>query len=225
MGVDFAGNDTDEKVPISLFLKDIDGFLEGMAAQTDGSSVVLTGIATLNNARVDMKIDSSVNWYIDYNYEHFDSATGRMVGTLRIPCFLVHNNVRVDSRSILHDTLDYVEKELLELFKKHPQIAGLEHISGEDIEKIIFTCATELEFWVKSPREDAPIEALSSSQMMQEEFGVHIFRCKQVNNFAAATCALHWNKPWKCWKPTALGLKWDIRNAAAYADRLTTTAI
>ena len=170
MGVDFAGNDTDEKVPISLFLKDIDGFLEGMAAQTDGSSVVLTGIATLNNARVDMKIDSSVNWYIDYNYEHFDSATGRMVGTLRIPCFLVHNNVRVDSRSILHDTLDYVEKELLELFKKHPHIAGLEHISGEDIEKIIFTCATELEFWVKSPREDAPIEALSSSQMMQEQY-------------------------------------------------------
>ena len=170
MGVDFAGNDTDEKVPISLFLKDIDGFLEGMAAQTDGSSVVLTGIATLNNARVDMKIDSSVNWYIDYNYEHFDSATGRMVGTLRIPCFLVHNNVRVDSRSILHDTLDYVEKELLELFKKHPQVAGLEHISGEDIEKIIFTCATELEFWVKSPREDAPIEALSSSQMMQEQY-------------------------------------------------------
>lgn len=170
MGVDFAGNDTDEKVPISLFLKDIDGFLEGMAAQTDGSSVVLTGIATLNNARVDMKIDSSVNWYIDYNYEHFDSATGRMVGTLRIPCFLVHNNVRVDSRSILHDTLDYVEKELLELFKKHPQVAGLEYISGEDIEKIIFTCATELEFWVKSPREDAPIEALSSSQMMQEQY-------------------------------------------------------
>lgn len=170
MGVDFAGNDTDEKVPISLFLKDIDGFLEGMAAQTDGSSVVLTGIATLNNARVDMKIDSSVNWYIDYNYEHFDSATGRMVGTLRIPCFLVHNNVRVDSRSILHDTLDYVEKELLELFKKHPQVAGLEHISCEDIEKIIFTCATELEFWVKSPREDAPIEALSSSQMMQEQY-------------------------------------------------------
>ena len=31
MGVDFAGNDTDEKVPISLFLKDIDGIMEGMA--------------------------------------------------------------------------------------------------------------------------------------------------------------------------------------------------
>ena len=25
----------------------------------------------LNNARVDMKVDKSVNWYIDYNYEHF----------------------------------------------------------------------------------------------------------------------------------------------------------
>ena len=54
MGVDFAGNDTDEKVPINLFIEDINSFLEGMAAQTDGSSVVLPGIATLNNARVDM---------------------------------------------------------------------------------------------------------------------------------------------------------------------------
>ena len=46
MGVDFAGNDTDEKVPINLFIEDINSFLEGMAAQTDGSSVVLPGIAT-----------------------------------------------------------------------------------------------------------------------------------------------------------------------------------
>lgn len=87
MGVDFAGNDTDEKVPISLFIEDMPDFLEGMAAQTDGSSVVLTGIATLNNARVDMKVDKNVNWYVDYNYEHFDAATGKMVGTLRIPAF------------------------------------------------------------------------------------------------------------------------------------------
>ena len=89
MGVDFAGNDTDEKVPISLFLKDIDGFLEGMAAQTDGSSVVLTGIATLNNARVDMKIDSSVNWYIDYNYEHFDSACVFRASSYTTTCVLI----------------------------------------------------------------------------------------------------------------------------------------
>lgn len=170
MGVDFAGNDTDEKVPINLFIEDINSFLEGMAAQTDGSSVVLPGIATLNNARVDMKVDKSVNWYIDYNYEHFDAQTGKMVGTLRIPCFLIHNEIFVDSRSILQNSLDYVEAQMLEMFKKHPQIAGLEHVDLSQIEKLVFTCATELEFWVKSPREDAPIEALSSSQMMQEQY-------------------------------------------------------
>jgi len=170
MGVDFAGNDTDEKVPINLFIEDINSFLEGMAAQTDGSSVVLPGIATLNNARVDMKVDKSVNWYIDYNYEHFDAQTGKMVGTLRIPCFLIHNEIFVDSRSILQNSLDYVEAQMLEMFKKYPQIAGLEHVDLSQIEKLVFTCATELEFWVKSPREDAPIEALSSSQMMQEQY-------------------------------------------------------
>lgn len=170
MGVDFAGNDTDEKIPMKIFLEDINSFLTGSAAQTDGSSVVLTGIATLNNARVDMKVDKTVNWFVDYNYEHFDTETGRMIGTLRIPCYLVHNGQDVDSRSILNNTLHYVENELMELFRKHPVIPGLEHVNHDEIEKIIFTSATELEFWVKSPREDAPIEALSSSQMMQEQY-------------------------------------------------------
>lgn len=170
MGVDFAGNDTDEKIPMKIFLDDMQSFLEGSAAQTDGSSVVLPGIATLNNARVDMVVDKEVNWFIDYNYEHFDAENGRMIGTLRIPCYLLHNGNFVDSRSILKNTLSYVEKEILELFKKHPHIAGLEHVNPEEIEKLIFTSATELEFWVKSPREDAPIEALSSSQMMQEQY-------------------------------------------------------
>lgn len=170
MGVDFAGNDTDEKIPMKIFLEDMPSFLEGSAAQTDGSSVVLTGIATLNNARVDLVVDKTVNWFVDYNFEHFDAATGRMIGTLRIPCYLLHNGNYVDSRSILKNTLDYVEGEIMELFKKHPVIPGLEHINGQDIEKLIFTSATELEFWVKSPREDAPIEALSSSQMMQEQY-------------------------------------------------------
>jgi glutamine synthetase len=66
MGVDFAGNDTDEKIPMKIFLEDTADFLEGSAAQTDGSSVVLPGIATLNNARVDLTVDKSVNWYVDY---------------------------------------------------------------------------------------------------------------------------------------------------------------
>ena len=91
VGIDLAGNDTDEKIPVRIFLKDIDDFYSGHAVQTDGSSVVLTGIATLNNAKVDMYVDPSVNWYIDYNYESEDEETGLPVGTLRIPAFLVHN--------------------------------------------------------------------------------------------------------------------------------------
>ncbi len=170
MGVDFAGNDTDEKIPVKIFLDDMENFLEKSGAQTDGSSVVLTGIATLNNARVDMKVDKSVNWFVDYNYENFDAETGRMIGTLRIPCHLLHNDKFVDARSILKNTLDYVEEELLTLFKKYPVVHGLEHINTQDIEKIVFTSATELEFWVKTPSEDASLEALTSSQVMQEQY-------------------------------------------------------
>ena len=71
VGIDLAGNDTDEKIPVRIFIKDIDEFFAGTAVQTDGSSVVLPGIATLNNAKVDMPIDSSVNWFVDYNFEHY----------------------------------------------------------------------------------------------------------------------------------------------------------
>ena len=46
VGIDLSGNDTDEKIPVNLFLEDIDSFLHGVAVQTDGSSVVLPGIAT-----------------------------------------------------------------------------------------------------------------------------------------------------------------------------------
>ena len=77
VGIDLAGNDTDEKIPVGVFIKDIEGFYHGGAVQTDGSSVVLTGIATLNNAKVDMPADPSVNWYVDYNFEHYDEETGK----------------------------------------------------------------------------------------------------------------------------------------------------
>ena len=58
VGIDLSGNDTDEKIPVNLFLDDLDSFLHGVAVQTDGSSVVLPGIATLNNAKVDAIIIS-----------------------------------------------------------------------------------------------------------------------------------------------------------------------
>ena len=170
VGVDMAGNDTDEKIPVRIFLKDIDDFYAGTAVQTDGSSVVLTGIATLNNAKVDMPIDPSVNWFVDYNMEYYDDETGKPVGTLRIPSFLVHEGKRVDSRAVLADSMEFVKNELLKLFKENPKMSGLESIDGNDVVDISFTSATELEFWVKTPLEEAAIEEMSASQVMQEQY-------------------------------------------------------
>ena len=95
VGIDLSGNDTDEKIPVKLFLDDIDSFLNGVAIQTDGSSVVLPGIATLNDAKVDMITDLNVNWFVDYNFDHIDPFTNKPIGTLRIPSFLIHNNKEV----------------------------------------------------------------------------------------------------------------------------------
>ena len=170
VGIDLAGNDTDEKIPVRIFLKDIDDFYTGHAVQTDGSSVVLTGIATLNNAKVDMYVDSSVNWYVDYNFESEDQETGLPVGTLRIPAFLVHNGLRVDSRSLLTATLEYVGNEIKALLKKTGKIPGLEHLKPSEIDEVLFTVGTELEFWVKSPAEDAHVDQLASTQVMQENY-------------------------------------------------------
>jgi glutamine synthetase len=169
VGVDMAGNDTDEKIPIRIFLKDMDDFYAGTAVQTDGSSVVLAGIATLNNAKVDMPVDPSVNWFVDYNFEHYDENSDRPVGTLRIPSFLIHEGKRVDSRAVLADTLSYVKNGMMKLFKEHPDISGL-GVKGSDIADITFTSATELEFWVKTPLEEADIEEMSASQVMQEQY-------------------------------------------------------
>src|SRR3712207_9574517 len=70
-------------------------FLKG-SVQTDGSSVSFPGIATLNNAQLDMIADLNVNWFVDYNHENIDEETQKPIGTLRIPCYLYHNNVAID---------------------------------------------------------------------------------------------------------------------------------
>lgn len=169
VGIDLAGNDTDEKIPMKMFFEDYEDFFAGKMVQTDGSSVVLTNIATLNNARVDIWADPDANWFVDYNYENIDEETGLPTGTLRIPSFLCHQNRFVDSRAILKNTKEYVTKELLYLLKNN-KINGLEHIDTENIEDIIFTTATELEFWVKTPEEDIELRELSASQKMQEQY-------------------------------------------------------
>jgi glutamine synthetase len=169
VGVDLAGNDTDEKIPVKAFLDDIYTFLNG-AVQTDGSSVVLPGIASLNNAKIDIVADLDVNWFVDYNYEFIDDETGRPVGTLRIPSFLYHEGKAVDSRCILKNSINYFKDSLLDMFKKYPESLKVYGIKYEDIEDLVPTSATELEFWVKTPDEKAVVEELSTSQVLQEQY-------------------------------------------------------
>ncbi|GAA0181636.1 glutamine synthetase [Clostridium sediminicola] len=169
IGIDLAGNDTDEKIPVKVLLDDIETFLKG-AVQTDGSSVVLPGIASLNNAKVDMICDLDVNWFVDYDYDVIDEETDKPIGTLRIPCFLIHDGVAVDSRATLKKSIDFVEKNLMEMFTAKPELLEPYGIIIDDIEKVAATAATELEFWVKTPQEKAHVEQLSTSQVLQEQY-------------------------------------------------------
>lgn len=170
VGVDLSGNDTDEKIPVSLFLDDLESFINGVAIQTDGSSVVLPGIATLNNAKVDMIADLNAKWFVDYNYDFIDPETQKPIGTLRIPCFLYHDNKAVDSRNILSSAIETFKGNLWNIFDNHPEVLSDYNISKDDIEEIIVTSATELEFWVKTPNDVAEIEQLSTSQELHEHY-------------------------------------------------------
>lgn len=169
VGVDLGGNDTDEKIPIKLFLENIEEFLSG-GIQTDGSSVVLPGIATLNNGKVDFLADTNANWFVDYNMEHFDKDTGLPIGTLRIPSFLLHEGQKVDSRAILQKACQHFQSEMISLLKSHPQLVKSLDIDIEQIKSVELTAATELEFWVSTPDDIADIEQLSASQVMQEQY-------------------------------------------------------
>lgn len=172
VGIDIGGHDTDEKIPVALFLKDM-GDLFKKGVQTDGSAVALPGIAELNNAKVDMIPDLNVNWYVDYNYHNVNNKTGLPVGTLRIPSFLIHNeSFECGSRVMLRDAIEYLKKEILALLKAHPYvfkyIDGVSRIS--EIEDLVFTSATELEFWVKTPDDKGDREQLFTSQVLKEQY-------------------------------------------------------
>lgn len=170
MGVDIGGNATDEKIPVSLFLDDIDSFLKG-SIQTDGSSVELHNIATLNNAKVDLKPDTERTWYVDYNKEFIDPETGLPVGTVRIPAFLVHDNKIVCSRGTLLKAERHFTQAIEKLIKDNPQIIENTNIdSVDDIESISLTAATELEFWVNTPEDKADLEKLFVSQSLKEQY-------------------------------------------------------
>lgn len=171
VGIDIGGHGTDEKIPVKAFIKDIDKFLtEGV--QTDGSSVVLPKIADLNNAKVDIIPDLDVNWYVDYNFDHVPQSLELPVGSLRIPSYLRHNDTfEVGSRVVLRDAVADFKKELMELLKANPYVFEYMDLdSADEIEELIVTSATELEFWVKTPDEQSDREQLTTAQELKEQY-------------------------------------------------------
>ena len=169
VAVDLGGNDTDEKIPVATFLRDAPGFLTG-AIQTAGSSVVLPGIATLNDGKVDFVTDPSVSWYIDYNWDLEDLATGRPVGTLRIPSFLVHGGKRVDSRSVLLRATAVLSEKVCRLLATRPELPEELGFTPDEVEEVLPTAATELEFWVRTPGGSVGVDELAASQALQEQY-------------------------------------------------------
>ncbi len=169
-GVDLAGNDTDEKIPIKDFHDNLANYLKGDAVQTDGSSVVLPGIATLNDGKVDLVPDPDVVWYVDYNYEHIDFDTGLPVATLRVPSYLYHNGQAVCSRAVLKKSAEYFEARVKEAFEKNPALCAQHGFTYDELDRITLIMATELEFWVSSPDEKISTEQLSISQVLQESY-------------------------------------------------------
>lgn len=170
-GADIYGNDTDEKIPVRVMLKDVERFLSH-GQQTDGSSVLLPKIADISDAKVDLIPDRDVNWYVDYNFSNIDEDSGLPVGTLRIPAFLKHNNSRdVGSRVILRDALVHFENTLLGLLRDNPYVFDYLPIdSADDIESLSLTAATEIEFYVKTPHEVADKDRLQVSQELKEQY-------------------------------------------------------
>src|SRR6056297_3113042 len=143
-GIDFMGNDTDEKIPVKYFLNNIDSIFNG-GIQTDGSSVNLPGIASLSDARVNFVIDFKRKWFIDYNYENMINNS-IPVGTLRIPAFLKHHDKFYDSRSILFNVISHTEEEMKKIIKNNGSFFKNKYnFKLKDIKKVYFTLGTELE--------------------------------------------------------------------------------
>ncbi|MGL5440673.1 MAG: glutamine synthetase [Filifactoraceae bacterium] len=175
VGIDFGGNGTDEKIPINYFIKNMKSLLnEGV--QTDGSSVILHNIATLENAKVNILPDKECNWLVDYNFDNIDFEINKPVGTLRIPSFLIHDDKFVCSRSILKKASCNLRENILEYCEKSKSFCEEIGISSKaEINEILLTSATELEFWVQTPEDKANVEKLFSSQTLKEQYWKRTF--------------------------------------------------
>ena len=168
VGVDFLGNDTDERIPVSYFLDHIHEIMDG-GVQTDGSSVNLPGIATLNDAKIDFIVDTTGEWFVDENRE-FPLGNGECLSTLRIPAFFKHGADTYCSRSLLKEAAAFVEAQICEILQGDPFFEEEWGFPAEDIEYAYLTLGTELEFWVRTPAEQVPLQELTMSQMLKESY-------------------------------------------------------
>ena len=167
-GIDFLGNDVDERIPVTYFLKNIDDIFSG-GVQTDGSSVNLPGIATISDAKIDFIVDTEAKWFIDYNLE--ESIFGKEpIGTIRIPVFFKHHEKFYCSRSVLKNTMAHVKEQTLALLKLNPGILKQHKIKFTDISDVYYTTGTELEFWVRTTMDKVSREELSLSQELKESY-------------------------------------------------------
>lgn len=171
-GVDMGNHNTDEKIPVSEFIRNMKNLLT-FGVQTDGSSVALPTIADLSNARVDIMPDKEVNWYVEYNFDNIDYSTGLPTGTLRIPSFLRHNGDKmVGSRFFLKQATTRFKDDFLKVLKDNPYV--IEYVYGissaDEIDEIVLTNATELEFWIKTPDDRADGDQLSIAQELKEQY-------------------------------------------------------
>ena len=115
--------------------------------------------------------DVNSKWYVDYNLDHIDEDTNLPIGTLKIPAFLIHDNKKVCSRGVLQKAERNFKSSLMDLFKEYPHLINNIGIhSVDDIEDILLTTATELEFWVNTPEDKADLEKLAVSQSLKEQY-------------------------------------------------------
>lgn len=167
IAVDLGNNHTDEKIPVSEFLNNLQGYLQ-KGIQTDGSSVALPKIADINDAKVDIIPDPEVRWFVDYAPAHL-TAEDLPVGTLLIPCFLYHKGERVGSRSVLKRATQILSRELCQLIEGNIALKRELNIPGK-VKHVELTLATELEFWVHSPYVSKDEEGLFVSQRLKEQY-------------------------------------------------------
>ena len=168
VGVDFLGNDTDERIPVSYFLDHVHEIMDG-GVQTDGSSVNLPGIATLNDAKIDFIVDAAGEWFVDENRE-YPLGSGEYLSTLRIPAFFKHGTETYCSRSLLKETAAFAQGRICEILQSDPLFEEEWGFPVSEMEDAYLTLGTELEFWVRTPAEHVSLQELSMSQMLKESY-------------------------------------------------------